>query len=102
MNRYWLSWYQNTDDYRPLSYPPNKGILSWWCSGHSDKGATICALVEGKSEEDAWNNVSIDWKSNEREYRFCDEVDKDWLPSDRFPITEKWQKERIGIDYGTD
>lgn len=28
--RFWLSWHQPTEDYRPLTDPPVEGVLGWW------------------------------------------------------------------------
>lgn len=95
MKRYWLSWYQKADDYRPLTDPPNAGILGWWKTGENAFGhATLCALVSAASEDEAWAAVGIDWPEGERAYRFSDEVESDWEPNDRF-IRKGWMRERL-------
>jgi hypothetical protein len=96
MSRYWISWYETAEDHRPLTYPPNVSILGWWCSGYrcSDDAATICALVEAKDSRSAHNAIVKDWPGD-KDWRFTDEVDSGWIPSDRFPV-EEWMKERVG------
>ena len=47
MKRFWMSWYDAEEDYRPLHDPPSEAILGWWCSGeHADGRATLVALVQ--------------------------------------------------------
>ena len=92
--RFWLSWYEESEDYRPLTFPPNEAILGWWCSGYcSDDSSTIVALVEAGSEEAAWKAVRLDWPEAVRE-RFCEAREDSYLPGDRFPLSD-WMKERI-------
>ena len=92
--RFWLSWVQPTEDYRPLTYPPNAAILGWWCSGY-DNGdrATLGALVEARSERDAKRAVHQDWPEATG-WRFVEERPSDWLPGDRFPL-DPWMQERL-------
>jgi hypothetical protein len=95
MKRYWISWEQLSEDYRPLTDPPMpESIKAWWCSGHSQDAAMICAIVDALSEADAWE--APDGKEVGT-LRFCEEKTLDWLPNDRFPITKDWQRERLGI-----
>ncbi len=91
--KYWLSWYQPTEDARPLTYPPNKSILGWWNSGSrcSDDAHTICALVDAQSEDAAKKAVTKDWPEA-KEWRFC--AESDGKLSDRFPLSD-WMKERM-------
>jgi len=97
--RYWLSWYQVTEDYRPLTYPPNEAILGWWCSGESIHGATLCAVVEACCEEDAWSAVKLDWPEMDptSDARFISEKSNDYVPGGgRFPIKENdWSYGRL-------
>lgn len=90
---YWISWYQPTEDHRPLTYPPNKGVLGWWCTGMSDKGDTLCAMVVADTAVHAEEIIRVDWPEAET-WRFCDEVATTTL-SDRFPLDSKWMKPRI-------
>lgn len=92
---YWLSWYQPTEDYRPLKDPPNPAILGWWCSGErADGAATLCACVIGENESHARNAVRIDWPEAQ-EWRFCKPVEEiGWRPSDRFPLVD-WMRVRF-------
>ena len=99
MKRFWISWYQPTEDYRPLADPPNAAVLGWWCSGYrcSDEAATLCALVAAEDERRAEAAVKVDWPEAE-EWRFCEERADDWRPTDRFPIESEWARERIGAE----
>ena len=92
MKRFWLSWIEPSEDYRPLTFPPNAAILGWWCSGYGD-AAILCAAVEAKSEDAAWKAVAKDWPGTKRK-RFCDEKDAEWRPGDRFPLSE-WMESRF-------
>lgn len=93
--RFWISWYETSEDHRPLTYPPNQAVLGWWCSGYRcfDNAAAICALVEAESEEEAENAILQDWPG-EKEWRFLSQVEKDYDLGDRFPLSD-WMKERI-------
>ena len=98
MKRFWLSWIQPGYDYRPMSFPPGKGILGWWLTGKdSQDRAILCALVEAKDEQDAWHQVWLDWPDM-GDRRFATEQDKDYqVISDRFPLKD-WIKERMVRD----
>jgi len=105
--RYWVSWIQKTEDYRPLTFPPNRRILGWWCSGYDYEGdneyATICTLIEADCIAEATASVLIDWPESIEsgdDFRFFEEKSDDWLPGDRFPFSD-WMNERLkmnGID----
>jgi hypothetical protein len=91
MNRFWMSWYCYDEDHRPLMYPPNEGILGWWCSGYGENNGkdavTICAMVEAKTENEAWSAVLIDWPGIDK--RFCEPQEKDeWRISNRFQLAD--------------
>ncbi len=98
VQRYWMSWLQPTEDYRPLTYPPHKGILGWWCSGYSDDGATLCAVVEAVDFTGVEAAIFKDWPEafvGPDGWRFSEEIEgMDWRPSDRFPL-EPWMVERF-------
>lgn len=91
MNIYWISWYEPGTDHRPLSFPPNKAVLGWWCTGESGNRATICALVRAESEDAAKAAVREDWAADV--WRFCDLRPKINL-GDRFPL-EDWMRPRF-------
>jgi len=92
--KWWLSWVQPTEDYRPLSYPPHSSVLGWWCSGYdADDFATLCACVEAKSEQSAKAAINIDWPERKK-WRFCEAKPDDFTPGDRFPL-KGWAKERF-------
>jgi len=100
MKRFWCSFYFLGDDYRPIGWPPKDGILGYWNSGMrcADEATTLVIFVEAESEEKAkeligsaecWPEVAqgVEW-------RFFEERDFEWRPSDRFPLKE-WNLERI-------
>lgn len=90
---WWISWYQPTEDERPLTFPPNEAILGWWNSGSrcSDNAHTICAVVRAETEEEAKAAVRKDWPEAE-DWRFCGETGG--LPGNRFPLGE-WMTPRF-------
>lgn len=94
---FWLSWYQPTQDYRPITYPPTEPVLSWWCSGFATDGesdtATLCAAVLATDEAMAKAAILKSWPEA-AEWRFCNERELSWRPGDRFPITQQWERER--------
>lgn len=97
MFRYWVSWVQETKDYRPVDYPPNRKILGWWCSGSdSDEHAILCAVVEAKSMPEARDAVYIDWPeaTENTDWRFFEEKPVDFIPGDRFPLSD-WMESRF-------
>lgn len=87
MKRFWISWYQPTEDFRPLIYPA-ENTLGYWCSGFSEAGNVMCALIEATNQSSAYKTITKSWPEAVV-FRFCDEVDKDWKPGDRFPVA-KW------------
>ena len=95
MKIFWISWYQPTDDHRPLSFPPNESILGWWCTGQrcSDDSSTLCAMIVAEDEAYAKIAIRKDWPEA-GDWRFCDESKNTDL-CDRFP-TNDWMKIRIG------
>lgn len=102
MKRFWLSWEETSEDYRPISDPPNRAVLAWWCSGEAGDGSysTLVALVEAESEDRAKLAIALSWPVEKkvttwRKWRFCNEVGFDYRPTDRFPITKPWQRERV-------
>ena len=103
MRRYWLSWWQPDPDYWPPVEPPTAPILGWWCSGvrsdddWEDKDFSICAFVEADTQVEAWAAVHANWP-NVGEKRFCELVEPDYLPSNRFPL-EPWMIERINGNF---
>ncbi len=97
--RFWLSWSQPTNDFRPLTDPPEPGVLGWWCSGYDASNyATLCALVEASTIQGAKAIVRRSWPEappKAEAWRIEDERLPDWLPGDRFPIDKGWMQERI-------
>lgn len=111
MKIYWVSWYQPTEDHRPLTSPPNKSILGWWKTREDNNGRSIiCSLVRSKNPAGARKAVKIDWPEAE-DWRFNSE-NKNNEMGDRFPIEEKgvlhipirergWMKERLDANQIT-
>lgn len=97
LTRYWASWNEYAKDYRPLTSPPNKHILGWWCSGYAgdESYSTIVAWVEAKNESEAKKAIAKDWPGK-REWRFVEECDVGYVPTDRFPLSP-WMKKRAGV-----
>jgi hypothetical protein len=101
MKRYWVSWTQRTEDFRPLSYPPNESILGWWCSGSDGDGnAVLCAVVAAAEDSDVCSAIFKDWPEAKDEimnnnWRIFCEKKVDWKPGDRFPINKTWMAERF-------
>ena len=89
----WISWSPPTEDYRPLTSPPNADILGWWKTGESlDGKSTLVAMVKATNVEDARAIILKDWPKV-TDWRFC--LDKKYAEiSDRFPLSP-WAKERI-------
>ena len=94
--RYWVGWYQPTEDYRPMMYPPNEHILGWWCSGQrfSDDAWMVVAVVEADGEEGVEAAILEDWPEVE-EWNFITEQGSNFVPGDRFPLSD-WMVERFG------
>lgn len=92
--RFWVSWVCAEEDHRPV-FKPNKGdtlmaneprVLGWWCSGDSDGGAVLCALMEVLLEGEAKAVVKKYWPEFNGEWRFCEEREPGWTPGSRFPM----------------
>lgn len=96
--RFWLSWVQATEDHRPLTDPPHEAVIGWWCSGYtSSDHATLCALVSAESMEQAKRAIRVSWPEApgiRGNWRIDDARAKDWLPGDRFPLSN-WMKKRL-------
>ncbi|WP_421793534.1 hypothetical protein [Hydrocarboniphaga effusa] len=94
LTTFWISWYQPTEDHRPLTFPPNADVLGWWCTGQrcEDGASTLVAFVKARDEASAKSAVQIDWPEA-TEWRFC-EVRTRIKPGSRFPF-EDWMRERI-------
>lgn len=90
MARFWVSWYQPTEDYRPIHYPPRSEILGWWCSGSGDDYWTLCALVEATDQESAEAAIEHEWPEvkDRDDWRFWNDVEDDYIPGNRFPLPD--------------
>ena len=92
MSRYWVSWYEPMPDgdWRPLTVPEKSAIPAYWCSGETmaePVSATVCAVIDAKSESAAMVLVKKHWKPGE--FRFIEEKEADFRPGDRFPWPEE-------------
>ena len=89
MKRFWISWYQPSEDYRPIEVPPVDIVPGYWCSGEEFGGKNrfiMCAVVCAAIIKDAEIRISEYWPEAE-DWRFCIEQEEDWMPDkDRFPI----------------
>jgi hypothetical protein len=83
-NLWWISWEQPGDDYRPLTWPPPRHILAYWCSGEGDDYFTVVAIVRALTPEAARAEVAnaSAWPDAGAE-RFCQPIAAP--PGDRFP-----------------
>lgn len=97
VRRWWVSWHDAESDYRPLHDPPNAAILGWWCSGETmtePPQFTIVAWVEAKNLGAVRAALAKEWPETKKaEFRFEDEVEATWRPTDRFPLSP-WMKDR--------
>lgn len=99
MSLQWISWHQPTDDWGPLSYPPNAAVLGVWCSGYTgdditgDDIAILCALVIADSEDAAKAAVRVDWPEA-CDWRFCNKR-PDTNLGDRFTFDDDWSRSRV-------
>jgi len=98
--KFWVSILSESPDYRPIHYPPDERILGWWCSGYTqiteeEEAATLCIAVKAKNEADVLDAVLTEWPEfgEDPEWRFYIERPDDWMPNDRFPLSD-WMKER--------
>jgi hypothetical protein len=103
MNRYWISWQQPGDDPRPVHFPPKETrVLGWWESGLGDGYSNVCALVAASAEWTAKAAVAEDWpESVDAKWRFVEAKSPDWLPGDRFPLSD-WMRQRTNGVLGRD
>ena len=93
MKRFWLSLYQDSIDYRPLTYPVADNIKGYWCTGTSnvfdEECSVMCATVDAESEENAFELIKHHWPEYTTDYfRFCELQEPDFKPNDRFPIKD--------------
>ncbi|MEM7284534.1 MAG: hypothetical protein AAF438_23290 [Pseudomonadota bacterium] len=93
-NTYWISWWQPTEDVRPMTYPPGKSILGWWKTGSrlEDGASSLCAMVVAPNEQTAKEAIQTDWPEAD-EWRFAEVKDPSSL-GDRFPL-EEWMVPRF-------
>lgn len=93
MKRFWISWIQPGDDFRPLTFPPNESVCGWWRSGEIGEMSTLCAVVDAESENAAEDAILKDWPEV-FEWRFCEPKSVGWVPGDRFPPSD-WMVARL-------
>jgi hypothetical protein len=89
--RFWVSWEEKSLDFRPLREPPGPDVLDWWFRGSAgdNSHSTLVAWVEAQDEDAAKAAVQEDWPGTDRTWRFCREVEADWRPGTRFPLSDE-------------
>lgn len=85
--RWWVSWYEPGEDYRPAVWPLPRSVLGYWCSGWTDDKAALCAWVEADTAEQTWEILTACWPSECPDRRF--ERQHPDAPGSRFP-PPKW------------
>jgi hypothetical protein len=77
MKRFWISWYCDSD------FADAEHDYKVWISGYDAQNRSVfVADMMAESEASAWKKVGKLYP--EHEQRFCNEVELDWQPSDRF------------------
>lgn len=84
MKRYWVSWWTGNFADEGCTEPPFQS----WCSGYRDRTddrdqESLCAVIDAENEEQIWQAIHKYFPDYEE--RFCELVEKDFEPSDRFP-----------------
>lgn len=92
--RFWCSWTEESDDFRPLAFPPHEAILGWWCPGYDEDGDVLFVCVQATDEDAAKRAIAAEWPCEDREFHFIEEKASDWLPGERFPLPD-WSRERF-------
>ena len=97
MKRYWISFYSGYYGDEGCTAPP----FQVWISGESERrghlpqsfesgspknDCTICTVVDANNENEIWESVGKHFLDYEK--RFCDVVESDFVPGDRFPNFE--------------
>lgn len=95
--RFWVSWVCLNLDCRPLSDPPDERILGWWVSGYNGDGdAILVAVVDAENPQDGVAAIHKEWPEQSIwAFRFFERKPAGWQPSERFPITREWSKQRF-------
>lgn len=61
MKRYWVSWCCYEEDWRSVYWPPQNGVMYYWCTGYGDGYATLCAVVDAEDEAGVKAAVRHNW-----------------------------------------
>ncbi len=86
MKRWWVSWHQGGDDYRPVQWPLAKPLIAYWCSGHGEDSASLCLLAEADTAQEVDDAIMAYWPDR-GEMRFFEERAAGWTPEpSRFPM----------------
>lgn len=98
---FWISWYQPTNDYRPIR-TDSENILCWWNTGIrcSDDSATLVAHVRAPSVLESKELIQEYWPEAD-EWRFCEPTTGDRPASSRFTIPEHMEKNYPPLDGKT-
>lgn len=83
MSRWWVSWWSGYYDDEGCTEPP----FQVWITGSRDRDETrnevsLCAVIDADSEAVIWDSVLEHFPDYVG--RFCEPVDPDWIPGDRF------------------
>lgn len=96
MKRFWISWLQDTEDFHPITSPPNPSIVGWWRSSESDDFHVLCAVVDARNADEARDAILQEWPlaMEQAGWSHFDNKPLDWLPHnsfphDRFPIIDR-------------
>lgn len=87
MRRYWVSWWSSYHINKGCTKPP----FQVWISGERGKSAeddmledvSLCAVIDAESEQQIWDAVKKHFPDYEE--RFCNAVEADFTPNNRFP-----------------
>ena len=86
MKRFWVSWWSGYYEDEGCTKPP----FQVWISGQRERGTSddrdqvsICAVIDAESPEQVWQAVKKYFPDYEE--RFCNPVEADYVPGDRFP-----------------
>jgi hypothetical protein len=86
MKRFWVSWWSGYYTDEGCTEPP----YQCWESGERDRAGdtkktdvSLCAVIDANSQEEI--EASLQKHFPDYELRFCNEVEPDYVPGNRFP-----------------
>ena len=87
MKRFWVSWWSGNYADEGCTAP----LFQFWVSGQKDRldsdktgkdDCSLCAVIDAENEAEIWKSIHKHFPDNVP--RFCNEVEKDYKPSERF------------------